>query len=64
MDLKKTDKHGNVLNLTPKAKRSQADYYSFWKENPGALEPTPEDIKCELQLLLNHTPKSSSKSNF
>jgi len=50
MDLKKTDKQGNVLNLTPKANRSQADYYSYWKENPESLEPSAEDIKCELQL--------------
>ena len=50
MDLKKTDKHGNVLNLTPKANRSQADYYSYWKKNPESLEPSAEDIKCELQL--------------
>ena len=50
MDLKKTDKDGNVLNLTPKANRSQSDYYSYWKENPESLEPTAEDINCELQL--------------
>ena len=50
MDLKKTDKHGNALNLTPKANRSQADYYSYWKNDPESLEPTAEDIKCELQL--------------
>ena len=50
MDLKKTDKDGNELNLTPKANRSQSDYYSYWKENPESLEPTAEDIKCELQL--------------
>ena len=50
MDLKKTDKDGNALNLTPKANRSQSDYYSYWKENPESLEPTAEDIKCELQL--------------
>ena len=50
MDLKKTDKHGNPLNLTPKANHRQADYHTYWKENPNALEPTPEDIKCELQL--------------
>ena len=50
MDLKKTDKHGNSLNLTPKANRSQSDYYSYWKENPNSLEPSAEDIKCELQL--------------
>ena len=50
MDLKKKDKNGNPLNLTPKANRSQADYYSYWKENPQSLEPSAEDIKCELQL--------------
>ena len=50
MDLKKTDKDGKPLNLTPKASRSQTDYYSYWKENPEQLEPSAEDIKCELQL--------------
>lgn len=51
MDLKKTDKHGKDLNLMPKADRqTQSDYYSYWKENPESLEPTAEDIKCELQL--------------
>ena len=50
MDLKKTDKDGNPLNLTPKANRSQTDYYSYWKENPDQLEPNAQDIKCELQL--------------
>ena len=50
MDLKKTDKDGKPLNLTPKANRSQSDYYSYWKNDPSSLEPTEEDIKCELQL--------------
>ena len=50
MDLKKTDKDGNPLNLTPQANRSQTDYYSYWKNDPASLEPTEEDIKCELQL--------------
>ena len=50
MDLKKTDKDGKPLNLTPKANRSQSDYYGYWKNNPQSLEPTEEDIKCELQL--------------
>ena len=50
MDLKKTDKDGNELNLTPNANRSQSDYYSYWKNDPASLEPTAEDIKCELQL--------------
>ena len=50
MDLKKTDKHGNPLNLTPQAVTSQSDYYSYWKNDPTSLEPTEEDIRCELQL--------------
>jgi hypothetical protein len=50
MDLKKTDKDGNPLNLIPKANRSQADFHSVWKKDPKRLEPTEEDIKCELQL--------------
>ena len=52
MDVKnsQTRETGNVLNLTPKANRSQADYYSYWKQNPESLEPSAEDIKCELQL--------------
>lgn len=33
-----------------KDKWTGADYYSWWKENPASLEPTDEDIRCELQL--------------
>jgi hypothetical protein len=50
MDLKKTDKDGTPLNLTPQAVSSQSDYYSYWKNDPTSLEPTEEDIRCELQL--------------
>ena len=51
MDYKKYDKDGNLLNLTPLANRSvQANYYKKWTEDPDSLEPTGEDIKCELQL--------------
>lgn len=51
MDLKKVDKDGNALNLMPKAnKANQASYYDWWVKDPMRYEPTPEDIKCELQL--------------
>jgi len=50
-DLKKFDKNGKPLNLIPLANRSwQANYYERWLEDPDKMEPTLEDIKCELQL--------------
>jgi hypothetical protein len=52
MDLKKTDKDGTPLNLTPQAVSSQSDYYSYWKNDPTSLEPTEEDIRCELHYKL------------
>tara|TARA_B100000212_G_scaffold61391_1_gene41642 strand:+ start:4089 stop:4847 length:759 start_codon:yes stop_codon:yes gene_type:complete len=51
MDYKKYDKDGNLLNLIPLANRAkQANYYQKLQDDPDWLEPTPEDIKCELQL--------------
>jgi len=51
MDYKKYDKDGKELNLMPLANRAaQANYYDYWKNSPDKLEPTDEDIKCELQL--------------
>tara|TARA_Y100000385_G_C13049996_1_gene619308 strand:+ start:834 stop:1586 length:753 start_codon:yes stop_codon:yes gene_type:complete len=51
MDSKTHDKDGNPLNLMPKANRlHQASYYDTWLTTPERYEPTPEDIKCELQL--------------
>tara|TARA_A100001035_G_C27766330_1_gene493893 strand:- start:1023 stop:1781 length:759 start_codon:yes stop_codon:yes gene_type:complete len=51
MDLKKVDKDGKPLNLTKQANRNeQADYYGYWLKDPQSLEPSQEDIKCELQL--------------
>lgn len=54
MDLKKLDKNGNPLNLTgahdKKDKWTGSDYYSWYKNDPSVMEPTDEDIKCELQL--------------
>ena len=51
MDLKKVDKNGNPLNLTKKSDRNvSADYYGHWLKDPDSLEPSQEDIKCELQL--------------
>tara|TARA_A100001035_G_scaffold280173_1_gene284437 strand:- start:5115 stop:5867 length:753 start_codon:yes stop_codon:yes gene_type:complete len=51
MDLKKVDKDGKPLNLTKQANRNeQSDYYGYWKKDPQSLEPSQEDIKCELQL--------------
>lgn len=51
MDLKKVDKDGIELNLMPQSsKKNQANYYEWWLDNPSLYEPTPEDIKCELQL--------------
>ena len=41
MDPKKFDK---------KDKWTGSDYYSWWKDKPESLEPTDEDIRCELQL--------------
>lgn len=51
MDLKKFDKNGNPLNLTPQSDpNKQGNYHAKWLNNPNRYEPTPEDIKCELQL--------------
>lgn len=51
MDLKTHDKKGYPLNLQPAAsKNTQANYHDWWLDNPDRYEPTPEDIKCELQL--------------
>lgn len=41
MDPKKYDK---------KDKWTGANYFDWWKENPKSLEPTEEDMRCELQL--------------
>tara|TARA_A100001015_G_scaffold287970_1_gene358322 strand:- start:10163 stop:10921 length:759 start_codon:yes stop_codon:yes gene_type:complete len=51
MDLKKYDKSGKSLNIMPLAnKNKQRDYHGKWLEDNSRFEPTPEDIKCELQL--------------
>lgn len=51
LDLQKFDKDGNPLNLIPKSNQAkQGNYYAKWLESPEKFEPTPEDIKCELQL--------------
>lgn len=52
MDENLVDKNGNPLKLQPQADRSrQGNYYLKWLEsNKEKYEPTPEDIKCELQL--------------
>jgi hypothetical protein len=51
MDYKKFDKDGKELNLIPLANRSvQANYYQAWLDNPQSIEPSNEDLKCELQL--------------
>jgi hypothetical protein len=50
-DLKKFDKDGNPLNLIPQADhRVQGNYYKKWLNDPSKVEPSEEDIKCELQL--------------
>jgi len=50
-DLKKFDKDGNPLNLIPTANRSrQANHYQKWLDDPASIEPSMEDLKCELQL--------------
>lgn len=52
MDYTKFDKNGNKLDTVPLSDRNkQAAYYRKWLEsNKARYEPTPEDIKCELQL--------------
>lgn len=52
MDLKKYDKDGKPLNLTPKFNKNvQGNYYKKWIDSDKTkFEPTDEDIKCELQL--------------
>ena len=52
MDYSKVDKDGKELNTVPKANQEkQAGYYDRWIESGKTWgEPTPEDIKCELQL--------------
>lgn len=50
-DLKKFDKDGNPLNLVPLANRDkQANFYQRWMNDPNKMDPSLEDIKCELQL--------------
>ena len=50
-DLKKFDKNGNPLNLIPTANRSnQSNWIAKYYEDPASIEPSAEDIKCELQL--------------
>jgi len=52
MDENLLDKNGNPIELQPKANRArQGNYYQKWLDsNKQKFEPTPEDIKCELQL--------------
>jgi hypothetical protein len=50
-DLKTFDKNGRLLNLNPLANRSkQANYIQKYWDDPASVEPSMEDIKCELQL--------------
>jgi len=50
-DLKKFDKEGKPLNLIPTANRSiQANWIQKYYDDPSSVEPSAEDIKCELQL--------------
>tara|TARA_Y200000002_G_scaffold68079_1_gene52937 strand:- start:19984 stop:20757 length:774 start_codon:yes stop_codon:yes gene_type:complete len=51
MDLKKFDKNGKPLNLISASNRkSQGNFYEWWKQNPEKYEPTQQDIWCEMQL--------------
>jgi hypothetical protein len=51
MDLKKFDKNGNPLNLTPQANNQNLPtYYDWWLKNPERYDPDLESLKCELQL--------------
>lgn len=50
-DLKKFDKDGKPLNLIPLANRSkQSNWLQKYYEDAASVEPSAEDIKCELQL--------------
>ncbi len=50
-DLKKVDQHGKPLNLIPTANRNkQANYIERYQQRPASVEPSAEDIRCELQL--------------
>ena len=50
-DLKKFNKDGTELNLTPKIDRSrQGNYYQKYLEDSSRFDPSPDDLKCELQL--------------
>jgi hypothetical protein len=41
----------NYDNLGSRQSRAwKNDFYKMWVEDPSNVEPTPEDIKCELQL--------------
>lgn len=46
------DKDGNKLkSIVPAANRKfQASWYENYKNDPASVEPSAEDIKCELQL--------------
>tara|TARA_B110000503_G_C7040532_1_gene368014 strand:- start:273 stop:1022 length:750 start_codon:yes stop_codon:yes gene_type:complete len=51
MDLKKFDKKGNPLNLTPQTQtQNLSTYYDWWVNDPNRYEPSNEHLKCELQL--------------
>ena len=52
MDENLVDKDGNPIKLIPKANQNQqGNYYQKWLDSDKTkFEPTPEDIKCELQL--------------
>ncbi len=52
MDYSKVDKDGKKLeSIVPAANRSfQASWYEQWKSDPALVEPSAENIKCELQL--------------
>jgi len=49
MDLTKYDVDGNPLNLMPQT-TGENEYYESFCNDSMSVEPTAEDIKCELQL--------------
>jgi|TARA_B110000305_G_scaffold218494_1_gene258672 hypothetical protein len=50
-DLKRYNKDGTLLNLVSTSNRNkQANWIQKYYDNPASVEPSAEDIKCELQL--------------
>ena len=52
MDKDLVDKDGKPIELIAKANQNkQGNYYQKWLDSDKTkFEPTPEDLKCELQL--------------